>query len=104
MGDLTAVMFKSKYSSNKLPLNINLATGYYQLADVKNYAMNKYGLPSYFQYNLDFRYAFTGFWKGWDAQLTYFHKVAIGNTYDDPKFFINKVNMGHLNFILNFHF
>lgn len=103
MGDLTAVMFKSKYSSNKLPLNINLATGYYQLADVKNYAMNKYGLPSYFQYNLDFRYAFTGFWKGWDAQLTYFHKVAIGNTYDDPKFFINKVNMGHLNFILNFH-
>jgi hypothetical protein len=104
MGDLTAFMFKSKYSSTKIPLNINLATGYYHLADVKNYAMNKYGLPSYFQYNLDFRYAFNGFWKGWDAQLTYFHKVAIGNTYDDPKFYINKVNMGHVNFILNFHF
>jgi hypothetical protein len=87
-----------------MPLNLSLATGYYQLADVKNYAMNKYGLPSYFQYNIDLRYAFSGFWKGWDAQLTYFHKDAIGNTYNDPKYYINKVNMGHINFILNFHF
>ena len=104
MGDLTAYMFKSKFIPSSLPLTLSLAAGYYQLADVKNYAMNKYGLPSYFQYNVDLRYTFSGFWKGWDAQLTYFHKDAIGNTYNEAKYYINKVNMGHINFILNFHF
>lgn len=103
MGDLSAYMLKSKYSASSLPLNLSLAAGYYELADVKNYAMNKYGLPSYFQYNIDLRFAFSGFWKGWDAQLTYFHKDAIGNTYNEAKYYINKVNMGHINFILNFH-
>jgi len=104
MGDLHAYMIKSKYTASKLPLNLNLALGYYQLADVKNYAMNKYGMPSYFQYNIDLRYAFSGFWKGWDLQLTYFHKDALGNTYNEAKYYINKVDMGHVNFILNFHF
>lgn len=104
MGDIHAYMFKSKYAASKLPLNLNLAIGYYQLADVKNYAMNKYSLPSYLQYNIDLRYAFSGFWKGWDMQLTYFHKDALGNTYNEAKYYINKVDMGHVNFILNFHF
>lgn len=104
MGDLYAYMFKSKYAAPHLPLNLSLAAGYYQLADVKIFAMNKYGLPAYLQYNIDLRYAFSGFWKGWDMQLTYFQKDAIGNTYNDAKYYINKVDMGHVNFILNFHF
>lgn len=104
MGDLTAYMFKSKFIASSLPLTLSLAAGYYQLADVKDYAMNKYGLPSYLQYNIDLRYTFKGFWKGWDTQLTYFHKDATGNTYNEAKYYINKVNMGHINFILNFHF
>lgn len=104
MGDLSAYMLKSKYSAAKIPLNLTLATGYYQLADVKQFEMNKYGLPSYLQYNIDFRYAFNGFWKGWDTQLTYFYKDAVGNTYSEAKYYINKVDMGHINFILNFHF
>ncbi len=104
MGDLSAYMFKSKFKTYNYPLIFSLAAGYYQLADVKNFAMNKYGLPSYIQYNFDLRYTFNGFWKGWDAQLTYFYKDAIGNTYNDAKYYINKVDMGHINFILNFHF
>lgn len=104
MGDLSAYMLKSRFSASTIPLNLSLAAGYYQLADVKQFAMNKYGLPSYFQYNIDLRYAFSGFWKGWDTQLTYFYKDAVGNTYKEAKYYINKVEMGHVNFILNFHF
>ena len=104
MGDLSAYMLKSRFSASTIPLNLSLAAGYYQLADVKQFAMNKYGLPSYFQYNIDLRYAFSGFWKGWDTQLTYFYKDAVGNTYNEAKYYINKVDMGHVNFILNFHF
>ena len=81
-----------------------MAVGYFDLPDVKNYALNKYSFPSYLQYNVDTRYTFNGFLKGWELQLVYFYKKAIGDTYNEPKNYINKVDMGHFNTILNFHF
>jgi len=104
MGDLNAYVVKSKFTAQHVPLNINLGIGYYDLPDIKNFAMNKYSFPAYMQYNIDTRYAFSGFWKGWEAQLIYFYKDAVGATYDNPKYYINKADMGHFNFILNFHF
>jgi hypothetical protein len=104
MGDVSAYVVKAKYTAPKLPLTLNMGAGYYSLPDITNYALNKYSFPSYMQYNIDVRYAFTGFWKGWEAQLIYFYKDATGNTYNNPKYYINKVDMAHFNFILNFHF
>ncbi len=104
MGDVSAYVVKSKFTAPKLPLTVNMGVGYFKLPDITNYALNKYSFPSYMQYNLDVRYAFSGFWKGWEAQLIYFYKDATGNTYDNPRNYINKVDMGHFNFILNFHF
>jgi hypothetical protein len=104
MGDVSAYVVKAKYTAPKLPLTLNMGAGYYSLPDITNYALNKYSFPSYMQYNIDVRYAFTGFWKGWEAQLIYFYKDATGNTYNNPKYYINKVDMGHFNFIVNFHF
>ena len=103
-GDLNAYVFKTKYTSKKYALTMNGAIGYFNLPDIKNYALNKYSFPSYWQYNIDARYALTGFWKGWEIQLVYFYKKASGNTYNEAKNYINKVDMGHFNFILNFHF
>ena len=103
-GDVNAYVIKSKYAAKKIPLKINLGVGYYDLADIKDYAMNKYSFPAYMQYNIDTRYAFLGFWKGWEMQVIYFYKDAIANTYDNPKNYINKADMGHFNLILNFHF
>jgi hypothetical protein len=103
-GDLNAYVFKTKYTYKKYPLTMNGAIGYFNLPDIKNYALNKYSFPSYWQYNIDARYALMGFWKGWEVQLIYFYKKASGNTYDEAKNYINKVDMGHFNFILNFHF
>jgi hypothetical protein len=103
-GDLNAYVFKTKYTSKKYPLTMNGAIGYFNLPDIKNYALNKYSFPSYWQYNIDARYALMGFWKGWEVQLIYFYKKASGNTYYEAKNYINKVDMGHFNFILNFHF
>ncbi|MEY4331638.1 MAG: hypothetical protein RLZZ196_376 [Bacteroidota bacterium] len=103
-GDLNAYVLKTKYIASGLPMTINGAIGYFSLPDIKNYALNKYGFPSYWQYNIDARYALTGFWKGWEIQLIYFYKKASGDTYNEAKNYINKVDMGHFNFILNFHF
>lgn len=104
MGHLNAYVIKSKFRAKQLPLNLNMGIGYYDLPDIMNFAMNKYSFPAYMQYNLDARYTFTGFWKGWEAQVIYFYKDAVENTYNNPKYYINKADMGHFNFILNFHF
>lgn len=104
MGDLNAYVIKSKFIAKQLPINLNMGIGYYDLPDIMNFAMNKYSFPAYMQYNIDARYTFAGFWKGLEAQVIYFYKDAIENTYNNPKYYINKADMGHFNFILNFHF
>jgi hypothetical protein len=104
LGDVHALVIKSKYNSVNNKLNAHTGIGYYKLPDVNNYALNKYAFPSYLQFNADIRYNFSGFLKGWQVQLIYFYKKAIGNTYDYPKYYINKVNMGHFNFIMNYYF
>jgi len=104
VGGVSAYVLKAKYKAPKAPLTVQVGAGYFNLPDVTNYALNKYALPSYMQYNLDVRYVFAKHLKGWEAQLIYFYKDATGNTYNNPKYYINKVDMGHLNFIVNFHF
>jgi hypothetical protein len=103
-GDVNAFMGKVDYSFSKANCQTSLAVGYYQLPEVTNYRLNKYGMPSYTQINFDARYRFSGLLKGWDAAVLIVGKIKNGNTYDNNKFVINKVNMMNYNFILNFHF
>ncbi len=103
-GDVHALTAKVQYSFRTFPLSISLAGGYFDLPDVKNTRLNKYGMPSYTQANLDIRYRFQGFFKGMDAQLLVVAKSAAGETYDQPKFIINKVNMVLYNLVLNYRF
>lgn len=104
LGDVYAFALKSKYSSINRKINAQTGIGYYKLPEVHDYALNKYGFPSYMQFITDLRYNFSGFLKGWQAQMIYFYKKGVGNTFNDPKYFINKVNMGHFNLIMNFYF
>jgi hypothetical protein len=53
---------------------------------------------------VDVRYRFAGFLSGLDLQFLMVVKNALGSTYDLPKYEINKVNLAHLNLILNYHF
>jgi len=104
LGDVNAFVGKVNYALAKAPLKAGLSYGYFQLPDVKNYAMNKYGLPSYTQLNLELTYEFTNFLEGLEIQALYVHKANQGETYQNEKFIINKVNMSNYNLILNFHF
>jgi len=71
---------------------------------VSDTRLNKYGLPSYVQSNLDIRHRFTGFLEGLEAQMLYLVKwKAIAGTLAE-KFIINKVNMQQWNFVVNYHF
>lgn len=103
-GDMHAIMAKVDYKLPKSGFKTSFAAGYYKLPDVKNYTLNKYGLPSYTQINTDFRYTFAKALKGFEAQLLLVAKINNGETYGNSKMVINKVNMFQTNFVLNFHF
>jgi hypothetical protein len=103
-GDVNALMTKLQYTHPNKAFKSNLAVGYFDLPDVKNFALNKYGLPSYVQTNADIRYEFQGLLKGFDAQLLYVHKFNMGETYANKSYVFNKTNMSMINFILNFNF
>lgn len=103
-GDAHAIMAKVNYQIPRSRVKTSLAAGYYQMPDVKNYKLNKYGLPSYTQINSDTRYTFGGLLKGLEAQFLVAGKINSGETYNNYNFEMNKVDMLQYNFVLNYHF
>jgi hypothetical protein len=102
-GDVTAVTMNTFYKPEK-HIKIELSGGYFQLPDVKNFALNKYGVPTYSQINLGLTYQFDHYLKGLNALFLVVRKDEIGETYQNDRFVFNKVNMTHLNLIINYHY
>lgn len=103
-GDVHALMGKINYNMPKIRIKTAFGAGYYNLPDVKNYRLNKYGLPSYTQANVDVRYAFNKALTGLEAQLLLVGKIKNGETYNNKRYEFNKVNMMQYSFVLNYHF
>lgn len=103
-GDSHAFMLKFKQAFPKTGLQTLIGLGYYQLPDVTNTQLNKYGLPSYTQLNVDIQYQLNGLLKGAQAQFLYVHKGQIGNSYGNDKYVIHKLNTSLFNVILNYTF
>jgi hypothetical protein len=103
-GDVKAVTINFLKAWPRQRVNMELSYGYYDLPDVKNYRLNKYQMPSYHHFLADMKYAFGGFMKGLQAEILYVYKKDAANTYEDLRFVINKVNMHHFNFIINYYF
>lgn len=103
LGDVTATTLNTFFRPEK-HLKLELSAGYFRLPDVRNFALNKYGMPSYSQVNLGITYQFDRYFKGLNALLLIVRKDELGETYQNDRFVFNKVNMTHLNFILNYHY
>jgi len=103
-GDATAIMLKTGYKIPKARLSSSISMGYYHLPEVSNYRLNKYGLPSYHQLNIDTRYQFKGLLKGLETQLLFVYKGKSGNSYGNDKYVINKVDMSLWNILFNYQF
>ena len=103
-GDANAIMLKVNYKIPKARWSSSIALGYYQLPDVTDYRLNKYGLPSYHQLNIDTRYQFKGLLKGLETQLLFVYKGKSGNSYGNDKYVINKVDMSLWNILFNYQF
>lgn len=84
---------------------LNLGYGNYHLPDVKNVALNKYGMPSYQQLNTRLSISLQTS-KSHDLQLQfwYIQKFNEGNTYNQVKYELNKVNMSQVNIVVNYSY
>ncbi|MGB3949105.1 MAG: OprD family outer membrane porin [Bacteroidia bacterium] len=102
LGNVHAFMTKTTFTSLNNQFKTSLGYGYYKLPDVKNYRLNKYGLPSYHQLNYEAAYTFDKFLKGLEIRCLIAYKIKSGETYDNLKYVYNKVNMLNVNFILDF--
>ena len=104
LGDVHAIVLKINYKIPKYRITTAAALGHYNLPDVINYRLNKYGMPSYNQLNIDLRYKFSGLLKGLESQLLLVYKSNTGNTYGNNKYMINKTDMSLWNLVLNYQF
>lgn len=104
LGDVHALMAKLGYTLPGKKLKSTIAAGYFDLPDVQNFRLNKYGMPSYIQVNTDIRYRFAGLLKGMETQLLIAGKINKGNIHNNNKYVFNKVNMVSYNLVLNYYF
>lgn len=102
-GDVWAIALKTSAELSQTTV-FRLEAGSFSLPDVRNFALNKYGMPSYIQLNADLRHRFSGFLQGMEAQLLYVYKFSAGNTYGDNRYLINKADMGLVNLVVNYRF
>jgi hypothetical protein len=104
LGDLHAYMAKLSYAILPARWSADMAVGIYDLPAIHQYAHNKYGMPSYGQFNTGMAYRFDGFWKGLQTEILYVYKWNRDPTTNDPKNIGNKVDMSNLNLVFNYHF
>jgi len=104
LGDAHAVVGKFNYKIPKTRVTTSIAFGHYELPDVTDFKLNKYGIPSYNQLNIDARYKFGGILKGLETQLLFVYKGKTGNSYGNDKYVINKVDMSLWNIVFNYQF
>jgi hypothetical protein len=104
LADVHAMVAKYQRKMIQNRFKLQLIAGYFKLPEANDFARNKYGVPSYYQVAADIRHEFEGALKGFDAQLLLIYKGAVGNTFDNMRFVINKVNVGLVNFVINYHF
>ncbi|MFA6144813.1 MAG: OprD family outer membrane porin [Sulfuricurvum sp.] len=88
-------------------LSLKVGYGRYHKPDAKNATLNKFGIPSYAQTNIDLFYTFKGPLKGLVVEYLFTKKSAIGNTYETPTsstYVFTKNDMNIQNLILNYNF
>jgi hypothetical protein len=101
-GDVQSIVIKTVYNFPKTGIKLSLQAGHFQLPDEKNVALNKYGMPSFNQLNAEVRYTPT-IARKLDLQFLYVYKDNRGNTFQNPGYVFNKVNMSLYNLVVNYN-
>ncbi|MCS6904128.1 MAG: OprD family outer membrane porin [Bacteroidia bacterium] len=95
-----------KYSS-PLPIkNLFTELGISQVnpPDIQKVPLNKYGLPAYYHFLIQFQYKFTSYLEGLNIRFLIVNKTAQKPKEIPDNFRINRVDMWHINLILDYLF
>ena len=87
---------------NESEITVKIGYGQYYRPDARDFEVNKYAMPANDQFNLDLFYHFSGPFKGLNFEYLVTYKGALNDTYENPNFIINKVDMWNHNFVLNY--
>ncbi len=89
---------------NKDVLHASVGYGLYNRPEATDAARNKYAMPANSQIDLDLFYHFNGSIPGLTLEGLIVCKRAMGDTYNNPNYVINKVNLINYQLILNYRF
>lgn len=103
-GDVSAVNTVLKADFEQAHLRTEIGYAHYYLPDIHEYALSKYGVPSYRHLKLYADYSFHRLLKGSDLGFLFVYKGALHTTSTSMRAKINKVNMTSYNLIMNFRF
>lgn len=105
-GDVHALMLENyKVVDHDQHLAFRTMAGVYWMPQLDNALLNKYSLPSFYQFSLNSRYNFGGFLHGLQADLIYTFKGQLSqNLPETPAVFHNKVDMHHITLVLDYYF
>jgi hypothetical protein len=104
VGNLKAISASVKWEFPKQHLTAEVGYGRYYLPDVKQYALNKYGVPSYDHSKVGVEYSFGGVLTNMKVSALYVYKGKKGNDYDNARYVINKVDLSHFALVANYLF
>ncbi len=104
LGSINAWSVNNKFTSKNKRLKLGLSYGQYYLPHPGNYRLNKYGIPSYQQFNLFGDYQFSGFMKNMNIQMLLAWKGKLERNPVDLQNIINRVNMLNSSIIVNYNF
>lgn len=104
LGDVHAATLNLILRDAVKGLRIEVDGGTYWLPAIGDARLNKYAFPSYAQYVLNIQYQFPGGWKGLAVQLLYLYKMPLADQEVTGQQAFNKVDMHHLDLIINYVF
>lgn len=81
-----------------------LSQGAYLRPDARSFALNKYALPSLYQWNAELNYQAGGALDGVSADFLVAYKVALDDVRDNAALVQNKVDMINWNFVVEYSF
>lgn len=91
------------FSMNKNKLQSTVSIGHHWKPAVTDPADNKYAHPDYTQLNVDFFFISEKL-KNLRPELLLVYKKSHGDFPENPNFFLNKVDMFQVNFVVNYNF
>lgn len=103
-GNVNAFTVNYVHRFNTKGLTAGFSAGIYQMPDVTNFELNKYGLGDYAHINLNAKYFFQNKLKGLDIQVLLMSKLNMDDKNLAEKYIYNRVNLFHTNIIVNYYF